>query len=61
VNQRVRKAIERLAEGEGDVRRLVAIEPPLFRLRAGDWRVLFRYDGATITIFRVLPRDRAYR
>ena len=61
VNQRVRKAIERLAEGEGDVRRLVAVDPPLFRLRVGDLRVLFRYDGATMTIVRVLPRGKAYR
>ena len=61
VNQRVRAAIERLAAGDGDVRRLAGIAPPLFRLRIGDWRVLFRYDGVAIVILRVLPRDKAYR
>ncbi|HSY48766.1 MAG TPA: type II toxin-antitoxin system RelE/ParE family toxin [Thermoanaerobaculia bacterium] len=62
VNQRIRAAVERLADGIGDVRRLTGIEPPLFRLRVGDWRVLFRYDGAgMIVILRVLPRDKAYR
>ena len=61
VNRRVRVAIERLAVGDGDVRRLTGIDPPLFRLRAGDWRVLFRYDETAIFILRVLPRDKAYR
>ncbi len=61
VNRRVRVAIERLAGGEGDVRRLTGIDPPLFRLRAGNWRVLFRHDGEGIVILRVLPRDKAYR
>lgn len=61
VNRRVRGAIERLAAGEGDVRHLAGIDPPLFRLRVGDWRVLFRYDGDTVIIVRVLLRDKAYR
>jgi mRNA interferase RelE/StbE len=61
VYRRVHAAIERLADGEGDVRRLTGIDPPLFRLRVGDWRVLFRYDGAIIVIQRVLPRDKAYQ
>lgn len=60
-NRRVRAAIERLAEGAGDVRRLTGIDPPLFRLRAGGWRVLFRYDGEVIVVLRILPRDKAYR
>lgn len=61
VAQRVHSAISRLAEGVGDVRRLTDIEPPLHRLRVGDWRVLFRFDGEVIVILRVLPRDKAYR
>lgn len=61
VAERVHSAIARLAEGIGDVRRLAGIEPPLHRLRVGDWRVLFRLDGETIVILRVLPRDKAYR
>ena len=61
VSRRVRTAIERLAIGEGDVRRLADVDPPLFRLRVGDWRVLFREQRGTIVILRVLPRDKAYR
>lgn len=61
VSRRVQAAIERLAEGEGDVRRLTDVDPPMFRLRAGDWRVLFRYEQVTIVVARILPRDKAYR
>jgi mRNA-degrading endonuclease RelE of RelBE toxin-antitoxin system len=34
-----------------------------WRLRVGDWRVIFSYDVDTeeLLISRVLPRDRAYR
>jgi mRNA interferase RelE/StbE len=60
VRERVRKTIERLAEGDGDVRRLTGHSPPLFRLRVGDWRVLFRHEAGSIVILRVLPRDKAY-
>jgi hypothetical protein len=35
-------ALERYAETEqGDVRKLTDVEPPEWRLRVGDWRVLF--------------------
>lgn len=64
LRERIVGAIERLVEsGEGDVRRLIGTDPPEFRLRVGDWRVLFRSDSTanTIVIVRVLPRDKAYR
>ncbi len=61
VSRRVQAAIERLGQGEGDVRRLTDVDPPLFRLRVGDWRVLFRYEQSTIVVARILPRDKAYR
>ena len=43
--------------------RLQGEEPPQWRLRVGDWRVRFRFESATSTMFvqRVLPRGRAYR
>jgi mRNA-degrading endonuclease RelE of RelBE toxin-antitoxin system len=33
------------------------------RLRVGDWRVLFTYEGAQrdVVVSRILPRGRAYR
>ena len=61
IRRRVRSALERLVHGEGDVRRLTDVNPPLFRLRVGDWRVLFRHERETIVVLRILPRDKAYR
>ncbi|HET8796105.1 MAG TPA: type II toxin-antitoxin system RelE/ParE family toxin [Thermoanaerobaculia bacterium] len=62
IARRVRAAVERLREGEGDVRRLQDVDPPLFRLRVGDLRVLFEHsEEHAIVIRRVLPRDKAYR
>jgi mRNA interferase RelE/StbE len=61
VAEQVASAIERLRSGVGDVRRLEDIVPPLYRLRVGDWRVLFRFERDVILIVRVLPRDKAYR
>lgn len=48
--------------GHGDVRPLQG-RPREWRLRIGDWRVIFTYDDETtaIVILAVLPRGRAYR
>ncbi|WP_082523850.1 type II toxin-antitoxin system RelE/ParE family toxin [Methylobacterium sp. Leaf399] len=35
-------------------------EPTVYRLRIGDWRVLFTNDGEIIAIVRVAPRGGAY-
>lgn len=35
-------------------------EPGYFRLRVGDWRVLFGEDESTISIIRIAPRGSAY-
>ncbi len=61
---RVREAVARLAATEqGDVVRLTDVRPPTFRLRVGDWRVLFTFEvpSAAIRVLRVLPRGEAYR
>jgi mRNA-degrading endonuclease RelE of RelBE toxin-antitoxin system len=60
---RVTKAIEHFATaGQGDVIRLTDVRPPEYRLRVGDWRVRFIRDDAarTLTVLRILPRDKAY-
>ena len=48
---------------EGDIKRLVGLEPPEWRLRVGDWRVRFtrNHDRQLLLIKRVLTRGRAYR
>jgi len=62
VRNRVLGGLDRLlAEDRSlDVRRLTGSER--FRLRVGDWRVIFGYDSDTETVLvqRVLPRGRAY-
>lgn len=35
-------------------------EAGYFRLRVGDWRVLFREDGLVISVTRIAPRGSAY-
>ena len=62
--ERIFNAGGRLAEtGYGDVRELEGRNPPEWRLRVGDWRVLFTYvpDQQTILFLRVRPRGSAYK
>jgi len=50
-----------LATGEGDVKRLQDIEPPEFRLRAGDYRIRFHDLCDSILVLAVKHRRDAYR
>lgn len=60
VARRVLRKIEALRNNlAGDVRRLVDFQPP-YRLRAGNWRVLFDVVGARILVQRVRHRSDAY-
>lgn len=42
-----------------DVKPLVG--RPGLRLRVGDWRVIFRIEGDTLTVQRIAPRGNVYR
>ena len=60
--RRIKQAIERFAQsGTGNIKQLQGINPPEFRLRAGDYRVRFHSGGASITILRVRNRREGYR
>jgi mRNA-degrading endonuclease RelE of RelBE toxin-antitoxin system len=62
VAMQILRTLARFLESEaGNVRRLQGIEPPLFRLRAQDHRVLFRDHGDYIEVTRVRNRREAYR
>ena len=50
-----------LQSEEGNVKRLQDIDPPLYRLRAQDHRVFFRYTGGLVEVTRVKNRREAYR
>lgn len=63
VARRVQLAMNRFAAtGHGNVRKLKG-RVDQFRLRVGDWRVIFMYEReqGAIQVIRVLPRDHAYQ
>jgi mRNA interferase RelE/StbE len=59
-----RRIIEKVAEMTedlaGDVKQLTNFTPE-YRLRVGDYRVLFEIEGNTIVVYRVRHRREAYR
>jgi mRNA interferase RelE/StbE len=60
VSRRIRSKINRLSNNlAGDVKRLTNYSPE-YRLRVGDWRVLFNVDRDTILIERISHRSDAY-
>lgn len=60
---RLLKALGRFLKTEtGNVKQLEGFDPALFRLRAGDWRLIYRKQGAeAIEIVRVRHRREVYR
>jgi len=44
-----------------NVKKLKGFMPPLYRLRSGDYRVLYRVKGETVTIMRVIDRKNLER
>ncbi len=59
--RRVQTRIERLYENlAGDVKKLRSFKPG-FRLRVGNWRVLFDVDEDRVVVYRILNRRDAYR
>lgn len=62
VSALVRSEIEQFAADPSsladDVKALKG-EPGVFRLRVGDWRVLFTEDGEVLAIVRIAPRGAA--
>ena len=60
---RLLKALDRFLKTDaGDVKQLEGFEPPLFRLRVGAWRLIYRRQGdEAIEVVRVRNRSEAYR
>lgn len=57
---RILRKIETMQDGlAGDVRRLTSFTPE-YRLRVGDYRVLFEIESERIIIYRVRHRRAAY-
>ncbi len=59
--QKIADAIFALEDGlVGDIKKLTNFSPE-YRLRIGDWRILFEASRNKITIFRILHRREVYR
>ena len=60
--RRIADALERLADGlSGDVKRLTNFSPE-YRLRVGQYRVLFEIENENeIVVYRLVHRREAYR
>jgi mRNA interferase RelE/StbE len=55
------KRIEAMSDDlKGDVKRLTNLTPE-YRLRVGDYRVLFEVENKNIVVYRVRHRREAYR
>ncbi|HEX2162935.1 MAG TPA: type II toxin-antitoxin system RelE/ParE family toxin, partial [Thermoanaerobaculia bacterium] len=64
VRRRIEAALVRFATtGHGDIARLTGVEPPQYRLRVGDWRVVFAVDrpAGSLYVAHVAHRSVAYR
>lgn len=62
IARRIKNAVERFAStGAGNVKKLQGIDPPEYRLRTGEWRIRFHFEGSTLTVLRVRNRKEAYR
>ncbi len=60
-HRRVIRRIEAMRNDlSGDVKKLTNFTPE-YRLRVGDYRVLFEVEADTIVVYRVLHRKDAYR
>lgn len=59
--ERIIERIEALEDNlQGNVKKLTK-HTPEYRMRSGDWRVLFEIEETKIIVYRVLHRKEAYR
>ncbi|VAX34127.1 hypothetical protein MNBD_NITROSPIRAE03-1974 [hydrothermal vent metagenome] len=59
--KRIFEAIEDLSDGlKGDVKHLANYSPE-YRLRVGDYRVLFEIEDEKIIVYRIRHRKEAYK
>ncbi len=59
--ERIIEKLRLLAEDlRGEIKRLIQFQPS-YRLRVGNYRVLFEMESDKIVIYRILHRREAYR
>lgn len=60
---RIRSKIDQYATEPASLANMVKAlkgEAGVFRLRVGDWRIIFTEDGTVVAIIRIAPRGSAY-
>lgn len=63
IRDRVRAALTLFAEtGRGDLKKLKGVHggPDLFRLRVGQFRVIFQVTPTQLRVTRIIPRSEGY-
>ena len=61
IAKRIVEKVSRLSKNlEGDIKRLTNFTPE-YRLRVGDYRVLFEVEGIRVVVYRVRHRRDVYR
>jgi mRNA interferase RelE/StbE len=61
IRRRILASIEEMSDNlRGDVKRLTDSTPE-YRLRVGDYRILFEIDEDAIVVYRIRHRREAYR
>jgi mRNA interferase RelE/StbE len=59
--RRIMAGIDKLQSGlVGDIKRLTHFQPE-YRLRVGNYRILFEVGADNVTIYRILHRSNAYQ
>ena len=64
---RVRRALDSLADDPRrarpgcDIKRLAGVDPATYRLRVGDWRLIYRVTSRRVEIGDLVHRGRGYR
>lgn len=66
LQRRIRNALERLREDPrtsrpgADLKLLRGTSPPKFRLRVGDYRIVYAIEGKQVLVLDVFPRGKGY-
>ena len=58
--QRIREGIDKIPNG--DIKQITGRKTTTYRLRIGDWRILFSYaDSNTVLVEKIAPRGEVYK
>lgn len=64
---RIKKGLKELEEepvksrSGADIKRIKGTKPLKYRLRVGDYRIVYRIEGNIVKVIEVFPRGRGYR